>query len=146
VNIVFGLILTLSVVLLDQGTKYSAFLSGGIISQNQGLFFGLVTIAPWFHALISITFLVGAILCTWYYKLYQNTMYFIGLSLMVGGILSNGIDRLFLGAIRDIFMVFTITRLNLADILLTIGGILISIAVLKQTEVFNYHGKQTTRR
>lgn len=45
----------------------------------------------------------------------------LGLALIIGGGISNLLDRIRLGAVRDVFLFLNLSAVNLADILLVIG-------------------------
>jgi signal peptidase II len=142
----YVLLITLSVIALDQATKYmivtsfnthdsiEIFPSLNIVNvRNTGAAFGMFrSLGSGFFIIISlaaIIFVVNLIM--------RNAYNFIGLSLILGGAVGNLIDRLFYGKVVD-FIDFSIGNFhwpafNVADSSLTIGiGIILITSLLKK--------------
>ncbi len=142
----YVLLITLSVIALDQITKYMIVTSFNaydsieifpflnIVSvRNTGAAFGMFrSLGSGFFIIISlaaIIFVVNLIL--------RNAYNFIGLSLILGGAVGNLIDRLFYGKVVD-FMDFSAGNFhwpafNVADSALTIGiGIILITSLIKK--------------
>ena len=142
----YVLLITLSVIALDQITKYMIVTSFNphdsieifpflniVNVRNTGAAFGMFrSLGSGFFIIISlaaIIFVVNLIM--------RNAYNFIGLSLILGGAVGNLIDRLFYGKVVD-FIDFSIGNFhwpafNVADSSLTIGiGIILITSLLKK--------------
>ena len=142
----YVLLITLSVIALDQITKYMIVTSFNTYDsieifpflnvvniRNTGAAFGMFrSLGSGFFIIISlaaIIFVVNLIM--------RNAYNFIGLSLILGGAVGNLIDRLFYGKVVD-FIDFSIGNFhwpafNVADSSLTIGiGIILITSLLKK--------------
>ena len=103
------------------------------IVENRGVAFGLFSGQRWFILLVTAVICVGLI---WYWKsLPQKKEYKplrISLLLILGGAISNILDRLFRGYVVDYLEVTFIDWpvFNLADIFVVVGTILMAIMVL----------------
>lgn len=66
-------------------------------------------------------------------KIYRNKeqLSLLGISFILNGAISNGLDRFFLGCVIDFIDLTIWPVFNLADVFITIGGILIIIATYK---------------
>lgn len=149
------LLISLAVVLADQGLKFfivknfhlgevrpvvPGFLSFNYI-QNNGAAWNILPGQMLFFYLIS---LIAIFVCIYYLfqPKYKNVCFDIGLSLVLGGILGNFLDRLHLKYVIDMlqldFINFNI--FNLADSAITIGVVLIFIYL-----VFGEEEKQNDR-
>ena len=101
--------------------------------ENRGVAFGLFSGQRWFILLVTAVICVGLI---WYWKsLPQKKEYKplrISLLLILGGAISNILDRLFRGYVVDYLEVTFIDWpvFNLADIFVVVGTILMAIMVL----------------
>jgi len=111
-------VLMVAVVLLDQTSKFLASKLGFEIVSNQGIAFGLLPGFAWLAilplALLSI-FLARKLLSKY---LILNTKYLI---LILGGGISNLIDRLLFGAVRDWISLPMVPTFNLADFSISLG-------------------------
>lgn len=136
------LIISLVIVVLDQGLK--AFIVTnyhvgeihqiipGILSfnylQNNGAAWNILPGQMWFFYIISV---VAIIVCLYFLfkPKYKNPLFDIGISLVLGGIIGNLIDRMHLRYVVDMlqldFVNFNI--FNIADSAITIGVIIIFI-------------------
>lgn len=142
----YVLLITLSVIALDQATKYLIVTSFNTYDsveifpflnivnvRNTGAAFGMFrSLGSGFFIIISlaaIIFVVNLIM--------KNAYNFIGLSLILGGAAGNLIDRLFYGKVVD-FIDFSVgsfhwPAFNVADSSLTIGiGIILITSLLKK--------------
>lgn len=139
------LIISLLVVVADQGLKsfiinnYSVGevhqIIPGILSfnylQNDGAAWNILTGQMWLFYIIST---VAIIICLYFLlnKKYKNPLFDVGISLVLGGIIGNFIDRLHLKYVIDMlqvdFMHFNI--FNIADSAITVGVILVFIYLI----------------
>jgi signal peptidase II len=142
----YVLLITLSVIAMDQITKYMIVTSFNTLDsieifpflnivnvRNTGAAFGMFRgLGSGFFIVISlaaIIFVVNLIM--------RNAYNFIGLSLILGGAVGNLIDRLFYGKVVD-FIDFSIGNFhwpafNVADSSLTTGiGIILITSLLKK--------------
>lgn len=112
-------LLIIILILLDQITKY--FLTSTI---NYGAAFGILQNQRLLLIIISI---IVIITCIYYYKKYK-----LPLSFILAGTISNLIDRIFLGYVRD-FIDFKIWPVfNLADVFNCIGVFLLIYFLIKK--------------
>lgn len=139
------LIISLLVVVADQGLKsfiinnYSVGevyqIIPGILSfnylQNNGAAWNILTGQMWLFYIIST---LAIIICLYFLfnKKYKNPLFDVGISLVLGGIIGNFIDRLHLKYVIDMlqldFMHFNI--FNIADSAITVGVILVFIYLI----------------
>jgi len=117
-------LIALLIIIIDQITK--AFLTK---TTNTGVAFGLFKGNITFIILISLI-MIGTIL---YYLIKSNVLILsVGLSFFGGGAISNLLDRIFLGHVRDFIQVFINITFNIADIFSVIGASLIIIYLVKK--------------
>ncbi|MCT0191829.1 signal peptidase II [Lactobacillus helveticus] len=139
------LFISLFVVLADQGLKsyivshYSVSevhqIIPGILSfnylQNDGAAWNILTGQMWLFYGISVI-AIGVCLYFLFNKKYKNTLFDVGLALVLGGIIGNFIDRLHLKYVVDMlrldFINFNI--FNIADTAITIGVLIIFIYLI----------------
>ena len=142
---VLYVLLILAIVVCDQLVKmlvvsqiplnHSVVEVNGILSfahiRNYGAAWSSLIGQRWFFFIISVVAL--AVMVYFFYKKHSDWKYALGLSLMIGGTLGNFIDRIRLGYVVDMieldFCNFPI--FNVADVALTLGVIMILIALLK---------------
>lgn len=110
-------LLVTSIIVFDQITKIFAN-SFFEVSCNKGGAFG---ISGNFHVVSSIVL----ILVLWIIIREKNWLNLAGLALVFGGGLSNLIDRLVVGCVRDFISLGFFPSFNLADTAITIGAFLI---------------------
>lgn len=142
---IFYLIISLFIVLADQGLKnyiVSNYTVGevhqiipGILSfnylQNDGAAWNILTGQMWLFYFISI---VAILVCLYFLfnKKYKNVLFDVGLSLVLGGIIGNFIDRIHLKYVIDMlqldFIHFNI--FNIADSAITVGIIIVFIYLI----------------
>ena len=124
---------------IDQGTKWwilkhimdpprvipvTAFFNL-VLGWNRGISFGMLSgfaLAPWILAVLALV--VTVVLLVWLRRT-SNWVICVGLGLVVGGALSNAVDRLRHGAVTD-FLDFHLDdwhwpAFNLADVGIVIG-------------------------
>ncbi|KAF8818441.1 signal peptidase II [Rickettsia endosymbiont of Cardiosporidium cionae] len=150
------LILVLCLVLLDQLVKYffiSFFQNSQIFTNqlrvtaifdivyvwNHGISFGL------FQGVQNINivfFLVNFIIIVYFvlmlFKAYTGSVLVLSLSFIVGGGISNLIDRVFYGAVFDFISLhykgFYFPAFNIADACITVGGLIWFYTYVKHSE------------
>jgi len=101
--------------------------------QNRGAAFSMLQDQQWFFAIITLLVMVGAI---WYLHKYMedSTWLVFGLTLIIAGGLGNFIDRMSQGFVVDMFHLdfINFAIFNVADSYLTVGVIVLLIAMLKE--------------
>lgn len=107
--------------------------------QNRGAAFSILQDQQWFFALV--TCIVIGVAIYYAYKMIHGSLWFLtGLLLIIAGGLGNFIDRMRLGYVVDMvhldFMDFAI--FNVADSYLTIGVIVLMIALWKEEDGSNH--------
>ena len=100
--------------------------------QNTGMAWGLLPNSRWLF--VAVTVIVAAIIVYAIIR-YRKTMprfVAVTLTLVLSGAIGNLIDRLFLGYVRDFiaFDFYDFPVFNIADTCVTIGSILLFIAIL----------------
>ena len=102
--------------------------------KNDGAAWSSFSGQQWFFLVLTPIVLVVALWFLWK-KMAQN-WYFIGLTLIIAGALGNFIDRLHQGFVVDMFQTEFINFpiFNIADILLSVGFVLLFIAILTDKE------------
>lgn len=103
----------------------------------------------------SIVIIIGTIISffiiyKFIYGFKKNTRNNIAFGLVLGGLVGNLCDRLFLGYVRD-FLDFIIFKydfpvFNIADIAIVIGVILLIIAIIKGEDVNEDNSKRSKRK
>lgn len=130
-NSIIFITTTLSILLLDQITKYVVQLFMPQVkwmfliihySQNTGAAFGMFKTQTLILSLISI-FVVGLIL--WYYpKLHkEKTIIHFFVGMLLGGTIGNGIDRIFRHFVIDFIGTTFWPMFNVADAAITLSVI-----------------------
>ena len=102
--------------------------------KNDGAAWSSFSGQQWFFLILTPIVLVVALWFLWK-KMAQNC-YFIGLTLIIAGALGNFIDRIRQGFVVDMFQTEFINFpiFNIADILLSVGFVLLFIAILTDKE------------
>ena len=102
--------------------------------KNDGAAWSSFSGQQWFFLILTPIVLVVALWFLWK-KMAQN-WYFIGLTLIIAGALGNFIDRIRQGFVVDMFLTEFINFpiFNIADILLSVGFVLLFIAILTDKE------------
>ena len=102
------------------------------VGLNTGAAWSILSEHTWLLIVFTIAFIIGIALFDFFVK-FDNNVYSVGISFVIGGAIGNLIDRIFLGGVRDfIFFEFwnTYPTFNIADSFLVIGIILIAIYVV----------------
>ena len=115
------MLLIILLIILDQLTKYLF-----PYTINYGAAFGILRGYTTFLIIIS---LIVVLICFYYFR---EKKLRIGLSFILAGTISNLIDRIFLGYVRDFIDLKIWPVFNLADSFNFIGVILIAYIVLKK--------------
>lgn len=139
-TILLGLVVAL-IILIDQLTKYLASAYTGEIFflswyENHGISFGIEL--PDNIAVVST---IGFILILFYLFFSSHRypfVYYLGLTLSLGGGISNLVDRLSFGFVRDFISISILPIFNLADVSIVVGVVLIIMGVLK-------HGRKSQK-
>lgn len=101
--------------------------------QNRGAAFSMLQDQQWLFAVITLVVMVGAI---WYlHKHMGDSLWLVfGLTLIIAGGLGNFIDRMSQGFVVDMFHLdfINFAIFNVADSYLTVGVIVLLIAMLKE--------------
>ena len=101
--------------------------------QNRGAAFSMSQDQQWLFAVITLVVMVGAI---WYlHKHMEDSLWLVfGLILIIAGGLGNFIDRMSQGFVVDMFHLdfINFAIFNVADSYLTVGVIILLIAMLKE--------------
>ena len=101
--------------------------------QNRGAAFSMLQDQQWLFAIITLVVMVGAI---WYlHKHMEDSLWMVlGLTLIIAGGLGNFIDRVSQGFVVDMFPLdfINLAIFNVADSYLTVGVIILLIAMLKE--------------
>ncbi|HAR99602.1 MAG: Lipoprotein signal peptidase [Candidatus Moranbacteria bacterium GW2011_GWC2_37_73] len=121
------------IIFLDQLVKYKIRQIGGFYICNSGISFGLNL-----HPVLFWSFLSLFILSTLFYLLYitqkgnLSTIQSLSFVLLIGGALSNGLDRAFFGCVIDFITILKplFPLFNLADLFIFIGSFLLFVLVL----------------
>lgn len=108
------------IVFLDQILKSFAMKLGLVVFYNQKLFFGLINYSYWEQ--LAAYFLIGGLVFYWWRK--KEIIFLlekVGFLFLIGGGLSNQIDRWRYGAVIDFIDLKIWPVFNLADALITLG-------------------------
>ena len=101
--------------------------------QNRGAAFSMLQDQQWFFAIITLVVMVGVI---WYLHKHMEDSFWmvLGLTLIIAGGLGNFIDRISQGFVVDMFHLdfINFAIFNVADSYLTVGVIILLIAMLKE--------------
>ena len=101
--------------------------------QNRGAAFSMLQDQQWFFAIITLVVIAGAV---WYlHKHMEDSLCLVfGLTLIIAGGLGNFIDRMSQGFVVDMFHLdfINFAIFNVADSYLTVGVIVLLIAMLKE--------------
>ncbi|MGB0873573.1 MAG: signal peptidase II, partial [Solirubrobacterales bacterium] len=130
----------IAVVAIDQWTKWWAFNAttpGETISvfpgvsigqtRNEGIAFGFLAGRP--LLVFGLMAVALAILVFSYVKHRQQPVLWLATGLLMGGAIGNAIDRVTLGYVRDFIEVPKFPSFNIADIAITVGVVILVLAV-----------------
>lgn len=99
--------------------------------ENTGAAFGILKNSRYIFIISTLIIILGLsyILCN---KKIKNKLFRVGAALIIGGGVSNLVDRLLLGYVIDyIKLSFFAPVCNLADYFITVGSVLLIIYILK---------------
>ena len=102
------------------------------VGLNTGAAWSILSEHTWLLIAFTIVFVIGIAVFDFFVK-FNNRVYSVGISFVIGGAVGNLIDRIFLGGVRDfIFFEFweTYPTFNIADTFLIVGIILIAVYVV----------------
>lgn len=142
----FYFLFALTLLIIDQVSKYIIRSSGGFYICNQNLAFGIKpSLAILFLLILASLFFIYIGLKTFTSKIKSNLLdrfrkykfrileiYYLPIILIFMGGISNIIDRLFFGCVIDFIDLKFWPVFNLADVFVTIGAIIILIQIIKQ--------------
>lgn len=135
------------IIIADQITKYLVVQNIGVYDtvrvipkvlefvyvKNTGAAFSILDNMTWLLGLISMAFCVLAVIFV-IKKQPKDKMLLLSISMLVGGAMGNGIDRIFRGFVVDFigtsFMNFPV--FNVADISITVGAVILIIYIMKK--------------
>ncbi len=136
-NRYFYPVIALALILIDQylklvssqGFKINLGLAKILFVQNTGIAFGLLTSQN--NLLVWVYVMVLGLLLFFNDALLKASR--IGFWLLLAGLTSNGIDRLFYGFVRDYIAVWKWPVFNIADACINIGALIIVYNFLKKS-------------
>lgn len=139
---IYPFLLGVGLVLLDQAIKWWVANTHPLfVLKNQNTFFGW---GPKLDLFFWLTFFLILILALSTIERRRDNVdpfikHLLPLNLMLAGVLSNLIDRIFKGAVIDYLKLpyFSNFSFNLADILIIIGAIIYAVQVWPQTKEIN---------
>ena len=141
---ILGIIITVLTVLIDQGTKIlvSANMEVGdtivLIKnvfqihyvRNTGAAYGLFSESRWIFLVISSLVIIALPFFMYRYRRFGK-IFIIPIAMVLGGAISNMIDRVFFGSVIDfmepLFLPFGSFTNNFADIFVNVGAIFLFI-------------------
>ncbi len=98
--------------------------------ENTGAAFGIMTSATGALAAVSLLIAGGGLFMLWR-EHRQHPLAAAAIALVVGGALGNVIDRIFRGYVVDFVAVGEFPRFNLADSAITVGVLLLLVAMVR---------------
>lgn len=124
--------LFVSILILDQLSKYWASTAGFQVVCNRGIAFGIGSVG--FVAPILVLVII-------FWLLARERLFYsrVGLVLIFGGGVTNLIDRIYFGCVRDFIAISNFPTFNLADSSITVGALIVLFSQLR-----NYSGKDET--
>lgn len=127
-KVIFGI----SLIILDQFSKYIIRQSGGLYICNEGIAFGL-RLPNYIFWLIWITSITG-LLVFLKDRIAKKEKETIGIILILSGAIANFIDRILFGCVIDFIdiKIFNYPLFNLADCFIFIGCLLVIIKSFKE--------------
>lgn len=113
--------------------RHSADLLGGFLSfeyvENTGAAFGIMTSATGTLAVVSLLIAMGGLYMMWR-EHRSEPLAALAIAFIVGGAIGNVIDRIFRGYVVDFVAVGSFPRFNIADSSITIGVLLLLVAMV----------------
>lgn len=99
--------------------------------RNDGAAWSVLSGQQWFFTVITIVAL--GLMRYFFWKLRNDNLYMLAISLLIAGTLGNFIDRIRLGYVVDMFetLFMNFPIFNVADMCLTFGVIIVIIALIK---------------
>lgn len=131
----WGVFLGLFVVILDQILKYKIRQDGGFYLCNSGISFGIRLPAHAFWLILGLFLLLLVIYFIFFHKqAFSQNFLFLGLSLIMGGALSNISDRFFFGCVLDYISIFKnfFPIFNVADVGISSGLLFILFSLTRK--------------
>lgn len=133
--------------IFDIGIKYfvfslqnlNTFFGISIIpSKNFGSAFGMFSTIPYYNYSIVILSLLIIAYIIYEIKHIKDTSYWMNIFivLFLSGLIGNTYDRIVYGYVRDFIQIPSFAIINIADIYLTLAGIIAGIELLRQTKEF----------
>jgi signal peptidase II len=98
--------------------------------ENTGAAFGIMPSATGALAVVSLLIAAGGIFMLWK-EHRSNPLAAFAIALVVGGAIGNVIDRIYRGYVVDFLAVGAFPRFNLADSAITIGVVLLLVAMMR---------------
>lgn len=98
--------------------------------ENTGAAFGIMTSATGALAAVSLLIAGGGLLMLWR-EHREHPLAAAAIALVVGGAIGNVIDRIFRGYVVDFVAVGEFPRFNLADSAITVGVLLLFVAMVR---------------
>ena len=139
-KVIFLILGVVLVVVLDQATKLLA--SSNLVDvgwfkiidhNNFGILFG-INLPYGLIIILSVLFLI-VLLGLFFFSKVSNSIYYIGIILSFSGGISNLIDRIRFGFVKD-FLSFNFWPVfNLADVTIIVGVVLIIYTILKNEHI-----------
>lgn len=126
---IFGITLIISLVLVDQISKYIIRNTSGFYICNKGIAFGIQASDIMLFPILTLA--ICAISYFIYKKHSKNILYLL---LILSGALSNIIDRLYFGCVIDFIDLKFWPVFNIADIYITIGA---AVILMKKLNIKN---------
>lgn len=123
----FAAIIAVVIILINQALEYILLSRHLILAKNQNLIFGL---GPQMGMFLDITILIILFLAI---AIVYRTIYIFPLAIILGGALSNVIDRIFRGGVLDFFHLNIFSQnlfFNVSDIIILLGAIFYFILVI----------------
>lgn len=116
----------LTVLLLDRIAKIAILASGNEFTKNLGIAFGIGHSVPGILFFLVALGLIGLIYLSKALDLKKQSNQ-IALGLILGGGISNILDRLFYGFVIDFIDIFSLSSFNLADVAVTFGSVILLV-------------------
>lgn len=129
-------IVILIVIGADQTTKYLASRYASSFVCNEGIAFGL----PFANTLLLLLILIFVSLLAFRQK---NSLAIFALSLILGGGISNLVDRLTFGCVRDFITIGIWPSFNVADVAISVGSLVIVYNLISNRKGNSDSGEKT---